>query len=205
IPTFLFEMVYAVSKDLQGDFRMHRELHIPHGNQREQPAQAGAASAASTKDGRVLIAGIDAASTASAASRFYARAHQTRHRPGDLRQRQRAAGGGHRFSAWRGGSRGGAGEVYAPRPWRRRWAGQAAGRSPCRELCQSLGIAHIRFLERIAHGTGQAIVQIADEEDVALIVMGRRAESGSCAGPSWALSATTCCTTPIGCHHRAAA
>ncbi|PAA81589.1 hypothetical protein BOX15_Mlig014684g1 [Macrostomum lignano] len=66
-----------------------------------------------------------------------------------------------------------AGEVYAKAVEEKvAEAKQLAGH--VRELCQSLGIAHIRFLERIAHGTGQAIVQIADEEDVALIVMGSR-------------------------------
>uniref|UniRef100_A0A1I8G217 Usp domain-containing protein n=1 Tax=Macrostomum lignano TaxID=282301 RepID=A0A1I8G217_9PLAT len=43
-----------------------------------------------------------------------------------------------------------------------------------RALCDSLGIGRIKFLERIAHGPGQAIVKIAKEEKVDFIVMGTR-------------------------------
>ncbi|PAA76834.1 hypothetical protein BOX15_Mlig026982g3, partial [Macrostomum lignano] len=47
--------------------------------------------------------------------------------------------------------------------------------SQTKEKCETLGLQnHTRFLERMTSGAGPAIVEIANEEDVSLIVMGNR-------------------------------
>uniref|UniRef100_A0A1I8HMD3 Usp domain-containing protein n=3 Tax=Macrostomum lignano TaxID=282301 RepID=A0A1I8HMD3_9PLAT len=45
-----------------------------------------------------------------------------------------------------------------------------------KELCRGLGAEHVRFLERIARSPGQSIVDLAEEENVELIIMGSRGQ-----------------------------